>query len=411
LSPYAFWNLNIQHAFTNNVSLDVGYVGSRTYYASSTYNLNQPEFGLTGGTAEQEREPFYSATPVAATFTPGNSYNVAYPWFGNINYAGNGGGSNYNSLQLNLTAHNVHGFTFNGNYTFANGLTQSFVQGVGMVNGSSAFNIHDHLSLAATYAVPGIKAPGQILEGWAVNTSINLVSAIPLALSDSSDDLTGSGGSSPWNLYGPATPFNKILGGAGSSLATSAGYCYGVAGSTFAKDGCITVPDGAGGAAAIGTSAYVTNLPAACVTAAGIAGASPASTGITTGSTGNDPGGYNGYAQLATLGCYEVGSSALVPTPQGVYGNLYPGELRGKGARLLNLSVTKDWKIKERITTQFRFEMFNLLNRTQYSGVGTNLGQPSGLGLASNTPDVSHGNSVVGSGGPREMQLALKIAF
>ncbi len=416
LSPYAFWNLNVQHAFTNNISLDVGYVGSRTWYASSTYNLNQPAFGLSGGSLEQAREPFFSATPVACTPTgtgcsPGNTYNVAYPWFGNINYYGNGGGSNYNSLQINLTAHNVHGFTFNGNYTFSNGLTQSAVTGVpGLQNGNSAFNVHDHLSLAATYDIPGKKMPGQLLEGWAVNTSINIVSSIPILQTDSSDDLTGSGGSSPWDLYGPTTPFNKILGGAGSPLAGSAGYCYGVAAAganaagAFAGDGCVTVPAGTG---AIGSSTYVSNMPAACQTAAGIAGTSTAP-GV---NSTTDLAGYNGYARLATLGCYAVGGSAMVPSPQGMYGTMYPGELRGKGAGLWNASVTKSWKIKERLTTQFRFEIFNVLNRTQYSGVGVNLGQPSGFGLAVNTPDVSHGNSVVGSGGPREMQLALRFDF
>jgi hypothetical protein len=148
-------------------------------------------------------------------------------------------------------------------------------------------------------------------------------------------------------------------------------------------------------------------LPAACPAAAAAAGASTAP-GVT---VGTDPTGYNGYAQLATIGCYEVGGSAMVPSAQGNYGNMYPGEIRGKGAALLNASVTKSFRIKERVTTQFRFEIFNLLNRTQYSGVGTNFASPSSFGLASNTPDVSHGNSVVGSGGPREMQLALRFEF
>ena len=405
-SPYAFWNLNIQHAFTNIISLDVGYVGSRTWYSAVEYNLNQPVFGINGGSNEQLREPFYSATASACpgACSPGNGYNVAYPWFSDINYYGNGGGSNYNSLQINLTVNNYHGFTFLGNYTQSNGLTQSVVTGVGLLNGNSAFNIHDHLSIAGTYAIPGKHVPGQLLEGWALNASVNVLSSIPILMSDSTDDLTGSGLSSPWNLYGSHTPFNKILGGAGSALATSGGWCYGVAGSKFAGDGCVSVADGTG---SVGSATYVSNLPAACQAAAAAAGTSTAAS-VTASS---DPTGYNGYAQLATLGCYEVGGSAMVPSAQGMYGNMYPGELRGKGAGLLNASVTKSWKIKERLTTQFRFEMFNLLNRTQYSGVGVNLGAPNNLGQATSTPDVVHGNSVVGSGGPREMQMALRFEF
>jgi hypothetical protein len=92
-------------------------------------------------------------------------------------------------------------------------------------------------------------------------------------------------------------------------------------------------------------------------------------------------------------------------------GTMYPSELRGKGYGLLNLSLTKNWTIKERLKTQFRWEIFNVLNRTQYSAPGVNLGTPSALGLATSTPDVTHGNAVVGSGGPREMQLALRFDF
>ena len=90
---------------------------------------------------------------------------------------------------------------------------------------------------------------------------------------------------------------------------------------------------------------------------------------------------------------------------------MYPNELRGKGFGLLNLSVTKNFTIKERLKAQFRWEIFNVLNRTQYAAPGVNLGTPSALGLAVSTPDVNHGNAVVGSGGPREMQLALRFDF
>ena len=85
--------------------------------------------------------------------------------------------------------------------------------------------------------------------------------------------------------------------------------------------------------------------------------------------------------------------------------------LRAAGLSQLNTSLTKDWKLKERFTAQFRFEIFNLLNRSQYAGVGTNLGSPSSFGKAAFTPDVGSGTSVTGSGGPREMQLGLKFLF
>ena len=187
--------------------------------------------------------------------------------------------------------------------------------------------------------------------------------------------------------------------------------CYGVSGSKFASAGCKTVTAGSG---TVGTPTYVANLPAACL--AGAAADSISNGGMwnvasNSGVPVSSSYGYNGYAQLAKLGCYVEGGSALTPPAQGTYGNLYPSQLRGKGNGLLTLSVTKDWKIKERFTTQFRFEVFNVLNRTQYFGVGGNLGSPTTVGVATSTPDVAHGNAVVGSGGPREAQLALKLLW
>ncbi len=397
---YWFWNLGVQHGFTNSVSLDVSYVGSRTYNYINTLNINQPTFGLAGGSNEQLREPFFSAA--------NNMYGVAYPWFSSMFYRADGGGANYNSLQMRLDVRNVHGVTLAFNSTTSHALNQTMVQGIPvLINGDTqGLDVFEHFSMTASYTIPGIKSPGQVLQGWEVNASVNLMSALPLNVTDTKDDLLGAGATvgDPWNLYGPAAPFDKILGGAGNALANSGGFCYGIANSAFAKAGCITVPAGSG---VSGSASFVANLPAACVAGAGIAGTSTVG-GVTSTTS---PGGYNGYAQLATLGCYAANGSALVAPAQGMYGTMYPGEIRGKGYGLLNASVTKDWKIKERFTTQFRFEVFNVLNRTQYGGVGVNLGTPSALGQATSTPDVQSGNAVTGSGGPREMQLALKLLF
>jgi hypothetical protein len=149
-------------------------------------------------------------------------------------------------------------------------------------------------------------------------------------------------------------------------------------------------------------------LPAAC-----IAGATsePSFPGLTTANaTANTQNGLP-LNQLATVGCYMVNGSAIVPPAQGTYGSMLPDAIKGPGLALLDASVTKDWKFKERYTAQFRAEAFNLLNRTQYLGAGVNLGSPNNLGLASNTPDVSRGDPVQGRGGPREFQFGLKLLF
>ena len=393
LFPYYFWNLNVQHAFTNNISLDVGYVGSHSSDIFEPYNINTPAPGAAGGTAEQLRRPFNSAA--------NNPYGIAYPWFSTINYTGNFGGSNYAGLQTNLTVRNIHGLTLNGNYTFAHALAQDTITNVTnplQDYGNLGLDARHHFTLTGSYEIPGLKSPGQMLQGWAINASVNIMSALPLDILDGSGgiggsgasafDVVGTGGLARWTLYGSGTPFDQILGG------PSTVPCYGFStGKLFSAAGspCAVVQPGPGGATDI------SNFPSACQ-----AGAA---------SEPNGPGGTTGVQQLVAIGCYAVGGSAIIPPAQGTYGTMSPNELRGHPFHLLNLSVAKEWKIKERLTTQFRVEAFNVLNQTQYGTVGVNLGAPRSFGLSQSTPDVEHGSPVVGSGGPREMQLALRFNF
>ena len=57
------------------------------------------------------------------------------------------------------------------------------------------------------------------------------------------------------------------------------------------------------------------------------------------------------------------GKSVLVPPAFGSYGTLGPNVFRGFPFYNWDLSVTKMWKFKERLTAQFRAEFFNIFNR------------------------------------------------
>ena len=81
---------------------------------------------------------------------------------------------------------------------------------------------------------------------------------------------------------------------------------------------------------------------------------------------------------------------------------------RGNGLHTWDASLMKDWKFSERVTGQFRAEIFNLLNQTQYgnpqfNGAGGNVpfGAPGSFGASQSTPDVANNNPALGSGGPR----------
>ena len=372
----ATWNLNVQHAFTNNLSLDLGYIGSHAWDITGIADLNEPTPG-PAGSSEQTRRPYYNE----------------FPWFAQVLSIVDAGSSNYAALQAYLNQRVSRGLSYSIGYTLSHAVGEQGGVGTGngmLLNaacprceyGDLTFDVRHHFSLTGTYNLPGRKAPGQMLQGWAVNSSVNILSALPLNALDSSRDTSGTGEKiDRWTLYGSKGPFDQILGGPGTIP------CYTLSSGKFASAAnCTVVPNAA-------------SFPTPCIAAAT---AEP-----------NGPSGATdtGLASLSSIGCYAMGSSAIVPPAQGTFGNMGRDELRAKGFDGWNASITKDWKFKERLTAQFRWEAFNLLNRTQYAGIGANLGNPASFGEATQTPDVFKSNPVVGSGGPREMQVGLKLIF
>jgi hypothetical protein len=126
-------------------------------------------------------------------------------------------------------------------------------------------------------------------------------------------------------------------------------------------------------------------------------------------------------ATLDSIGCYTKGSSVLFPAALGTYGNAGRNIFRDSGFRNWDLSVTKDWKFRERYGAQFKAEIFNILNHPIFSnpgGIGSGAGfndpstGPSGqFGCGCVTPDQASPNPVLGAGSNRAMQLGLKLTF
>ena len=88
------------------------------------------------------------------------------------------------------------------------------------------------------------------------------------------------------------------------------------------------------------------------------------------------------------------------------------------------MSVTKEFKFRERLTAQFRAEVFNILNRVNFANVfggpggsntftdpSANSGFAGPFGFQPETPDVASSNPVLGTGGPRAIQFGLKLLF
>src|SRR6185369_13047399 len=174
--------------------------------------------------------------------------------------------------------------------------------------GNSSYDIRHRFTASITYALPNKKVFGQMLEGWQLNSILNVQSGLPWGVADGSTDVSGTGeGADRWNFSGSPADFRGR------------------------KD--VPIPYFAG-----------TTNPA-CLAQATAAGAAAVSS-------------------LSKFGCYVVGNSMMLPPALGTLGTMGNNIFRGNGIHLLDLSVTKKWRFTERVSAQFRAEVFNILNVT-----------------------------------------------
>ena len=112
-------------------------------------------------------------------------------------------------------------------------------------------------------------------------------------------------------------------------------------------------------------------------------------------------------------GCFAQNGTILYPQAKGTFGNMGRNIMRGPGFLNWDASVTKSWRLSERVNMQVRGEMFNVANHANFSGgsISGELGSPNSLGLATTTPDVQAANPVIGSGGSRHIQLGVKFIW
>lgn len=400
--PYVeTWNMDIQHSFTNNLSLDVAYLGNHGVKVLGTRDINAPAVGAgwgdpTAGTGtglgatgspayiclnnfvdpKGHIVPYVNCNPGAEL----GPFSSKFPYISYIDYLSNQDRSHYNALQVSLTQRTSHGLSFTAAYTYSHGLddvSQNFGSSVPLNNsfpdlnyGNSDYDIRHRLTLEVTYALPGIKSPAQLLQGWTINSIVAIQPGTPWSAQDTANDFSGTNEVNNPNAWGEAWNFH---GNSKDFIATPAGMTF--------------VPGG--------------NSPAA-----------PTGNQLCD-STATTP---LAVASLFNSGCYVSGNSVLVPPAYGQYGTVGKNIFRNPNYRAWDFSVTKDFKIKERITAQFRAELFNVLNHPLFgqvdSGHLANNDPSAGvLGVANETPDQAAGNPVLGSGANRDVQLGLKLIF
>jgi len=391
-TPYVWnWTLNVQHAFTPNLSLELAYVGNHGTNLTGIRDINQPPVGsgwpatLVTACATSGYDPNVCAPADEQGPRP---FNATFPYLSNIFQMGNVYKSNYNGLQATLTARNYHGLGMVAGYTFSHALDDvganwHFGYGVGLPQdsyslgreyASSDFDVRHRLTVSLTYAIPGKKGFGQALEGWEINSIVTLQTPQYWGPIDLGTDASGTGplpvsppANSPirWDFFGKPSDF---------------------------KSGPTPIPFFSG----------ATN--SACATQA----------------LALDAGNALGPATTALnlFGCYAKGSSIMIPPPLGQFGNMGRNMFPDSGFRNFDFSLAKNWHFGERFRAQFRAEFFNIFNHPNFAnpyggqnGYGQNDPSTGFFGCGCATPDVAAANPVVGSGGSRAVQLGLKLIF
>jgi Carboxypeptidase regulatory-like domain/TonB dependent receptor len=391
-TPYVWnWTLNVQHAFTPNLSVEVGYVGNHGTNLTGIRDINQPPVGsgwpaaLVTACATSGYDPSVCAPADEQGPRP---FNAKFPYLSNIFQMGNVYRSNYNGLQATLTARNYHGLSAVAGYTFSHALDDvganwHFGYGVGLPQDSynlgreyagSDFDVRHRLTLSLTYAIPGKKGFGQALEGWEINSIVTLQTPQYWGPIDLGTDASGTG---PLPVSPPATsPIRWSFFGKPSDF----------------KSGPAPIPFFAG-ASNSACAAQALSLD------------------------GGDPLGPSTTA-LNLFGCYAKGSSMMIPPPLGHFGNMGRNTFPDSCFRNFDFSLAKNWHFGERFRAQFRAEFFNIFNHPNFAnpyggqnGYGQNDPSTGFFGCGCATPDVAAANPVVGSGGSRAVQLGLKLIF
>ncbi len=362
-TPYVTtWSVGLQQALTDNLALDVAYVGNHSSNLIGIRDINQgiPVLG-------------------SQTALPG-PYTNRFPYLGFINMMSNLYRSNYNGLQITVTQRTSHGLSFLAGYTYSHALDDSSTNQnqflpqdsthPSLEYASSDFDIRQRFTLSLTYAIPGKKSFAQMLEGWEINSIVTLQSGQPWTVNDTVDNIDGTNeNAGRWDFFGNPNDF--------TSGPNPIPYFPGSSNPTCAAQALALDQGNSGG---------------------------PTST------------------SLASFGCYAKGRSILIPPALGTFGFMRRNQFRDSGFKDLDFSVTKAWKFGERFSAQFRAEFFNILNHPSFanpyggtSGFGPGAyDDPSStaiFGCGCATPDQAAGNPVVGSGSNRAMQLGLKLIF
>jgi len=365
--------------------IEVSYVGARGRHLSNSLDLNQTTYGATtnpavsnGFTYQQIQRPYFSA----------------YPNFGKIVQTASFGSVNANALQAYIRTRGWHGLISEISYALSTSVGTGTIEDYNhpeLDYGSNAV-FTNQVKGYWTYQIPKLRRG----PSWLVNR---------------------------WTTGGWETSGSLAFHGAAAITATASGSCNQSAstGNTYALT-CsgLGLGEGTGRASLTGKPRFCPKGncggPAVAATSRSLL---PGQSFIQW---------FNPYSVIAPPGCStgaaSLGPSCSLPLSQ-YYGTTAPGAIHGApGFADVDASLFKNLPLTERVTAQFRAEMYNVFNHINYAKPsltatntatdlrygGLNASSASSTGQVTNTIGGTSAPGIA-SGEPFNIQFALKLIF
>jgi Carboxypeptidase regulatory-like domain/TonB-dependent Receptor Plug Domain len=386
------WNLNVQRELAPNLTVLVGYVGSRALHlglANNDRDIVLPVLTSAGYLFPQVDVNGNLVTPqCTADPTQCNPPSRINESFGDISGITYNGQSYFNALEVGVQKAMSHGLAVHSSFTWgksidvgsAGGAGDQFANSIGAppwydlrsIRGLSDFNIGRTLVVTVTWQVPSPKslsgAAGWIASGWELGGIYKVSDGVPFTPTFGTDgDPQGLLSSDTWDFP------NRLTGPGCQSLVNPGNP------NNYIKTQCFAIPTA--------PSVAFFNAPAPLGCDAAFGSTNPA-----------DPN---------YLWCFNL------------RGNSGRNILIGPGTSNLDFSVFKNIpikKISESFNVQFRAEFFNILNHPNFAVPvtpdHTDIFDSNGVNLNPLPPFNGTAGVLTATSTPgREIQFALKVVW
>jgi len=342
------WSFTVEREITQNLMVQVSYVGSQAYHVVTAINGNtarpqvcaDPAGCLSGGIRAANQAV---RVPQGTTYMPSTPGQRPNPYVGPTQSWFYLGTSSYHSGNISLTKRATRGLTFKTNYTFSKilDLNSAFLATSGTNEPPSVLNPFD-LKLEKGIAAYSLKH----------QFNANFLYQLPFG----NDQHFGRGASGV---------VNQLIGG------------WQWSGSITAQSGFPFTP---------------------------LVGSNSSGTGDTQNpDVPNRNPNFTGPVILGKVDQYFDPKAFLMPLA-GTFGNVARGAFTAPGLTNFDTSLVKKFSVSERLSLQLRAEAFNIFNHSNFS-------TPNPVVFNGNNYSASAGQILQTSTSSRQIQFALKLLF